>query len=173
MIARILAGDTAAAKTLYDRHVKPVYRLAYRMAGDETLAQDWTQETFVRAFSRLSQYRGDAAFSTWLLAVANSVSLNGLRKVNRFREREADFDDASGIVQEERTDALEVRARIDREIDRLPDRYRAVFVMYDIEGYSHEEIATSLGISLAASKVHLSRARKKLRAALADLMVGG
>jgi RNA polymerase sigma-70 factor (ECF subfamily) len=173
VIARVLGGDTAAAKLLYDRHVRAVYRLAYRMAGDEELAKDWTQETFVRAFSRLAQFRGESSFSTWLLTVANSVSLNGLRKVTQVRRRETELEEAVAVVRDEPGESTELRQRIDYAIDRLPEKYRAVFVMYDIEGYSHTEIATSLGISPIASKVQLSRARSKLRTQLADLMIRG
>ena len=70
LIARVLAGEAAAERALYDRHVDRVYRLAYRLAGDPDLAMDFTQDTFIRAFDRLASYRGDAAFSTWLTAVA-------------------------------------------------------------------------------------------------------
>ena len=171
LIARVLAGDTSAAKPLYERYVSQVYRLTYRLAGDDALAQDWVQETFVRAFERLAQYRGDAAFGTWLCAVANSVSLNGLRKVNQVRAREIELEQAVGIARDDELGAADVRERIDRAIDQLPEKYRRVFVMYDMEGYSHDEIAGALGISSAASKVQLLRARAKLRAQLADLMV--
>jgi len=170
LIARVLTGDTPAAKLLYERYVGQVYRLAYRMAGDDALAQDWVQETFVRTFEKLPQYRGDAAFSTWLTTVANSVFLNGLRKVNRVRAREVEIEHAITVGRDDRTEDSDVRARIDRAIDDLPDKYRLVFVMYDVEGYSHDEIASSLGISVTASKVQLSRARAKLRAQLGDLM---
>lgn len=176
MIARVLAGDTSAAKPLYERYVGQVYRLAYRMAGDDALAQDWVQETFVRAFGKLSQYRSESSFGTWLHSVANSVSLNGLRKVNQFRAREIELDHAITIPagRDDGDDGVnaDVRLRIDKAIDQLPEKYRLVFVMYDMEGYSHDEIASSLGISVTASKVQLSRARAKLRAQLADLMVG-
>jgi RNA polymerase sigma-70 factor (ECF subfamily) len=156
---------------LYDRHVDAVYRLAYRMAGDDALAQDWVQETFVRAFGRLGQYRGEAAFGTWLRTVANSVALNGLRKVKQDWNRETDLETSIPIGHDQEHSDPTVRARIDRAIDELPDKYRLVFVMYDVEGYTHDEIASSLGITTTASKVQLSRARAKLRTQLADLMV--
>ena len=83
LISRVLAGDPSAERALYDAHVDRVFRLAYRMAGDMDRAQDYTQETFIRAFSRLQTFRGDAALSTWLGSIAISVTLNGLRKVRR------------------------------------------------------------------------------------------
>src|SRR5207245_10070872 len=79
------------------RHVDQVYGLACRLAGDDTLAKDFTEETFIRAFDRLGSLRGDAAFSTWLHAITTTVVLNGLRKMKRFRQREADIDDAQSI----------------------------------------------------------------------------
>ena len=94
LVQRVKQGDPAAERELYDAHVDRVYGLAYRMTGDETLARDLTQDAFVRAFDRIDGYRGDAALSTWLHSVTTSVVLNGLRKVRRIHQREADLDDA-------------------------------------------------------------------------------
>ena len=88
-------GDQRAFRALYEKHVDRMYRLAYRMAGDEALAMDFTQEAFVRAWKRLDQFRGDAAFSTWLHSITVSVALNGLRKVDRHRKRERSLEDAA------------------------------------------------------------------------------
>jgi RNA polymerase sigma-70 factor (ECF subfamily) len=85
LIARVRAGEPAAERALYDAHVDRVYRLAYRLAGDDELARDFTQEAFIRAFDRLHTFRGDSRFSTWLHAITTSVALNGLRKTKRFR----------------------------------------------------------------------------------------
>lgn len=167
LIARVLAGEATAERALYDRHVDRVYRLAYRLAGDPDLAMDFTQDTFIRAFDRLASYRGDAAFSTWLTAVATSVSLNGLRKLKRFRERETDLEHGDKVASK-RSSEPDLKERLSREIDRLPLGYRTVFVMHDVEGYTHEEIGTALGVETGTSKAQLSRARAKLREALAD-----
>ena len=88
LIAKVRAGDGAAERALYDAHVDRVYRLAYRLAGDDELAREFTQDTFVRAFDRLGAFRGEAKLSTWLHAIATSVVLNGLRKVKRFNTTE-------------------------------------------------------------------------------------
>jgi len=173
LITRVLAGDSTAAKAIYDRHVDRVYRIAYRLAGDDALAQDWVQETFIRAFDRLSQFRGDSSLATWLTSVATSVALNGLRKVKRSRTSEVELEEAQFLGQDSDADTLDLRARIQRAVDALPEKYRVVFVMYDMEGYSHEEIASSLSISAVASKVQLFRARSMLREQLADLVVRG
>jgi RNA polymerase sigma-70 factor, ECF subfamily len=168
LIGRILAGDPSAERSLYDAHVDRVFRLVYRMAGDPHRAQDYTQETFIRAFSRLAEFRGEAALSTWLGAIAISVTLNGLRKVRRRQEREVALDDLGPLHRSQREAEPDLKARLSRAIDDLPDGYRAVFVMHDVEGYTHEEIAAALGVHPGTSKAQLFRARARLREALAD-----
>jgi RNA polymerase sigma-70 factor (ECF subfamily) len=168
VIARVRAGDGAAERELYDAHVDRIYRLAYRMAGDDELAQDFTQETFIRAFERLDSFRGEASLSTWLHAIATSVVLNGLRKLKRARDRETDLDAADGVAGRGRSAEPDLKDRLYRAIDDLPERYRLVFVMHDVEGYTHEEIGAVLGVETGTSKAQLSRARAKLRTALSD-----
>jgi RNA polymerase sigma-70 factor, ECF subfamily len=169
LIARVVARDPNAERALYDAHVDRVYRLAYRLAGDETLARDFTQETFVRAFERIGSFRGDSSVSTWLHAIGVSVALNGLRTVKRLRTREAPIDDVyETAAAPARTADPDLKVRMARAIDALPLGYRTVFVMHDVEGYTHDEIGTALGIESGTSKAQLSRARAKLRAALAD-----
>jgi RNA polymerase sigma-70 factor (ECF subfamily) len=168
LIARVRAGEPAAERALYDAHVDRVYRLAYRVAGDDELARDFTQETFIRAFERLGTFRGDARFSTWLHAIATTVALNGLRKVKRFRTRETVLDAAGGVASGGRTAEPDLKTRLHAAIDALPDKYRMVVVMHDVEGYTHEEIAATLGVEVGTSKAQLSRARAKLRETLAD-----
>lgn len=169
LIRRVLDGDVMAERALYDAHVDRVYRLCYRIAnGDRELAQDFTQETFVRAFSRLADFRGASALSTWLHSIAVSVALNGMRKAKRWHERETPLDDAVpvGVVKREAEPDLKVRLK--RAIDELPEPYRVVFMMYDMEGYTHEEIGAVLEIPSGTSKARLSRARAKLRESLAE-----
>lgn len=168
LIARVRTGDDAAARVLYDAHVDRVYRLAFRLAGDDALAQEFTQDTFIRAFDRLGSFRGDAAFSTWLHTITTTVVLNGLRKVKRFRQREADIDDAHEVAAAPRRAEPDLKVRLKQAIDALPEGYRTVFVMHDVEGYTHEEIGAALGVEIGTSKAQLSRARAKLRTALAD-----
>jgi len=153
---------------LYDTHVDRVYRLAYRLSGDDELAREFTQDTFVRAFERLGSFRGEARLSTWLYAITTSVVLNGLRKVKRFRRRETDLTEATGVSRPGRQAEPDLKRRLAVAIDGLPDGYRTVFVMHDVEGYTHEEIGAALGIETGTSKAQLSRARARLREALAD-----
>jgi RNA polymerase sigma-70 factor, ECF subfamily len=170
LIGRVLAGDPSAERALYDAHVDRVFRLVYRMAGDLDRAQDYTQETFIKAFSRLREFRGEAALSTWLGSIAISITLNGLRKVKRSMEREVVLDD--GLLVSRVTPAAEpdLKDRMAKAIDDLPEGYRVVFVMHDVEGYTHEEIASSLGVHPGTSKAQLFRARARLRKSLADFV---
>ncbi len=168
LIARVLERDPVAERELYDAHVDRIFRLAYRMTGDDELAQEFTQETFIRAFDRLKQFRGDAALSTWLHSIAVSVVYNGLRKIKRLRSREVDLDETAGMGHNPMHTEPDLKERLVRAIDDLPVGYRTVFVMHDIEGYKHEEIAAALGVKTGTSKGQLSRAREKLREALAD-----
>ena len=168
LIARVLEGDPSAERRLYDAHVDRVFRLVYRMAGDLDRAKDYTQETFIRAFSRLAEFRGEAALSTWIGSIAISVALNGLRKVRRMRDREVALDDAPQMGRLSVEAEPDLKTRLAQAIDGLPEGYRAVFVMHDVEGYTHEEIASSLGVHPGTSKAQLFRARARLREALAD-----
>ena len=168
LISRAVAGDVVAQRTLYDRHVDRVYRLAFRLAGDDDLARDFTQETFIRAFERLKDFRNESSLSTWLYSIGVSVTLNGLRKVKRFRTREAVLDDALTVGHTARRAEPDLKERLARAIDALPEGYRTVFIMHDVEGYTHEEIGAALGVQAGTSKAQLFRARAKLREALAD-----
>jgi len=168
LIARVRAGEPAAERALYDAHVDRVYRLSYRMAGDDDLARDFTQETFIRAFERLDTFRGESAFSTWLHSIATTVALNGLRKLKRFRKRETDIEEADGVTASRANAEPDLKKRLAQAIDALPEGYRTVFLLHDVEGYTHEEIGAALAIESGTSKAQLSRARAKLRIALAD-----
>ncbi len=168
LIERSRAGDQHAFRELYDANVDRIYRLAYRMAGEEDLARDFTQEAFVRAYQKLEQFRGDSSFSTWLHAIAVSVSLNGLRKVQRHRKRERTFDEAPDLALAVRPADPDIKTRLKDAIDGLPELYRTVFLMHDLEGYSHNEIAIALDVAEGTSKARLSRARAKLRDMLGD-----
>lgn len=168
LIERVLAGEPAAERALYDAHVDRVYRLCFRLAdGDAELAQDFAQETFVRAFDRLAGFRREAALSTWLHAIAVSVALNGMRRVRRLREREVDLDGAAGVGARETTAEPDLKDRLRKAVAKLSEPYRTVFLMYDVEGYTHEEIGAVLGVPIGTSKARLSRARARLREELA------
>ena len=167
LIQRLKDGDQRAARTLYEANVDRVFRLCYRFAGEYDLAQDFTQETFVQAFTKIGTFRGDSAFGTWIASIAANVSLNELRKVRRFRDRQTELDERLHVVNPSRRIEPDLRADLHRAIDALPERSRAVFLLHDVEGYTHEEIGAILGIQSGTSKSQLFRARRRLRKDLA------
>ena len=167
LIARAKQGDELAERALYDAHVDRVYRLTYRMSGTAELAAEFTQDTFVRAFERLSTFRGESSLATWLHAIAVSVVLNGMRKQRRLRERELDLDEARAVGVESGGAEPDLKERLRRAIDGLPEHGRVVFLMHDLEGFTHEEIGEVLGIPSGTSKARLFRARAALREELA------
>lgn len=162
-------GDAGAFRELYDVHVDRVYSLTFRFAGCPDLARDMTQETFVRAWQRLDQFRGDAAFGTWLHTIAVSTSLNVRRRADRHLKRERPMENAGPIAGERVPSHPLLRDRIRSAVDQLPDIYRVVFLMHDLEGFSHGEIARTLNVAEGTSKARLSRARARLRDLLHDL----
>jgi len=131
---------------------------------------DFTQEAFVRAYQRLDQFRGEAAFSTWMHSITVSVALNGLRKLDRHRKRERSLEDAAPVAVVSHGVEPGVRDRIEQAVNALPEIYRTVFLMHDLEGFNHGEIAKVLGVAEGTSKARLSRARSKLRETLGPAM---
>jgi RNA polymerase sigma-70 factor, ECF subfamily len=167
LIERARRRDASAIRALYDSHVDRIYRLTFRMTGLEETARELTQDTFVRAFARIEGFREDAAFSTWLHSIAVSLTLNELKRRKRDRARRADLDDAVTMAESApRSDPL-LRDKLLEAVNDLPEGCRTVFMMHDAEGYTHQEIAATLGVTEGPSKAQLSRARGKLRVALA------
>jgi RNA polymerase sigma-70 factor, ECF subfamily len=168
LVARVLAGEQDAERELYDTHVDRVYRLIYRMVGDGDLAADYTQDTFIRTFDRLAGFRGESALSTWITSIAISVVYNGQRKVKRLRAREVDLEYAEPVAVPQREADPDLKGKLAAAIEELPAGYRTVFLMHDVEGFTHLEIGSALGIQEGTSKAQLSRARAKLRQQLAQ-----
>jgi RNA polymerase sigma-70 factor (ECF subfamily) len=171
LIARVLAGDRVAGRELYDAHAPRVFRLAFRLTGDAELAREFTQETFIRAFRQLDKFRGESALSTWLHRITVTVTANAMRKVKRLRERETDLEDLDSfhpLGTETRGIDPDLRERLAKAIDALPEIYRTTLIMHDLEGYTHMEIAEVLGVAEGTCKSRLSVARAQLRVALAD-----
>ena len=155
------SGDAQAFERLYRSHVGRVYALVRRMLDDED-ADEVTQDIFVRAWQKLGTYRGEAAFSTWLHRVGVNVILArrqtlGIRR-NRFLEGDEVLDAVPG-----RRSAPETTLDFESALARLPSGAREVFVLHDVEGYRHEEIAEMLGLAVGTSKSQLHRARMALR----------
>jgi RNA polymerase sigma-70 factor (ECF subfamily) len=166
LIARVIAGDRLAGRALYDTHAPRVYSLAYRMSGDSERAREFTQDTFIRAFARLSQFRGDAAFSTWLHRIVVTVISNARRSEVRFA-REVALDEANLIEASAVEAEPDLKDCIARAVENLSEAYRTTLIMHDIEGYTHAEIAEVLGVPEGTSKSRLSAARAQLRQELA------
>lgn len=155
------AGDAHAFERLYRAHVARIHSLARRMMGREHAA-DLTQDVFVRAWEKLGTFRGEAAFGTWLFRLAVNVILN--KRVSRAVDRNR-VDDSEAVFA-----TLSARGRPDGlsldfegAIEQLPEGARTVFVLHDVEGYTHEEIADWLGVTAGTTKAQLHRARMILR----------
>lgn len=168
LVERARRGDAAAHRALYDAHVDRIYRLTFRLTGIEHLAREMTQDTFVRAFALIGDFRGDSAFGTWLHTIAVSTTLNELKRRKRERARTLPLDDALGVGESRPRSDPVLRDRVMQAVNDLPPGCRTVFMMHDAEGYTHQEIATALGVTEGTSKAQLARAREKLRAALAQ-----
>ena len=168
LIERVKQGDARAQREMYESHVDRVYRLAYRLAGEDELARDFTQLTFIRAFEKIGDFRFESSLSTWLHTIGVSIALNGLRKVKTARNREAPIEAASSIGSTTREAEPDLKVRLAAAIDSLSEKYRTVFLMHDVEGFTHEEIGAALGIPPGTSKTRLFQGRAKLRDALAD-----
>jgi RNA polymerase sigma-70 factor (ECF subfamily) len=166
LIARVLAGDRLAGRALYDTHAPRVYSLAYRLSGDADKAREVTQDTFIRAFARLPQFRGDAAFSTWLHRIVLTIVSNARRTELRLG-REVALDEADLIEAAAPEAEPDLKECIARAIEGLSEAYRNTLIMHDIEGYTHAEIAGILGVPEGTSKSRLSAARAQLRQELA------
>lgn len=165
LVKRAQRGDVQAFEQLYRDNVGRVFALCRRMCGETSQAEELTQEAFVRAWQRLSTFRGDSAFSTWLHRLTVNVVLGHLRTRSRRGEKELpelERCDTGSQVHHEPGLAVD----LERAISSLPDRARTVFVLHDVEGYRHREIAQLAGMAEGTSKAQLHRARKLLREVL-------
>jgi RNA polymerase sigma-70 factor (ECF subfamily) len=164
LLPRAVAGDEGAFEAIYRRTVGSVYGVCLRMTAERSIAEECTQRTFVKAWQRLSDFRGDAALSTWLHRIAvNEVLALGRRERRHLRGLDLrDVDSISALEAGEPAAEMD----LERAIGLLPERARQVFVLYGIYGHSHEDTAAMLGIAIGTSKAHSHRARELLRGAL-------
>jgi len=155
------SGDERAFRILYRRHTPRLYGVLARSGGTSTQeAEDWVQETWVRAVEGLPRFRWDAAFSTWLVAIGLNVLRDALRKNGR--RMEDTWDET--LDPPVRAAPVGERVDLERALRALPHGMRTVLVLHDVEGWAHESIAERLGITAGTSKSQLHRARKALRA---------
>jgi len=163
------AGDRRAFERLYRTHVNRVFSLCTRMCGSKVRGEELTQDVFVRAWEKLPQFRGDAQFSTWIHRVAVNIVLTDRKNEARTRKRMVEDESESGETPLQKasvTPGYGDRMDITAAMENLPPGARQIFVLHDIEGYKHEEIAEMCGITAGGSKAQLHRARLLLREAL-------
>ena len=171
LIRRAIDGDERALRQLWSQYAPRIDAVVKRLAGDPDLAADIAQDVWIQIFRALKTYRGDAQFGTWAHRIAVNRTLNALRKVRRLAKVEMDIEEDSVSVEMD-SDRAFVAASIEEAARKLPDGARTVFMLHDVEGYTHEDIARELGITPGASKSQLFKARAKLRRLLAHLVDG-
>jgi len=168
LVERAASGHVESFEELYRRAVGRVYGLCLRMCGNQSLAEELTQEAFIRAWQKLPSFRGESAFSTWMHRLTVNVVLGHQRSAGRRQAREHAAGEewyGDGNATRERPG---ISVDLERAIARLPERARTVFVLHDVEGYKHTEISEVAGMAVGTSKAQLSRARHLLRKALAS-----
>ena len=168
-IRRAVNGDESALRAIWTQHAPRIDALVRRLVGDPDQAADVAQEVWIQIFRALPGYRGDSQFSTWAHRIAVNRTLNALRSLRRVSKIEVDIEEDSFSVEHD-GDRSMLAQTIDEAVQKLSPGARHVFVLHDVEGYTHEEIATELGITSGGSKSQLFKARAKLRRLLAPLM---
>jgi RNA polymerase sigma-70 factor, ECF subfamily len=162
LVERAQRGERRAFEALYREHVGRVYALCLRMSGDTDRAEELTQDVFVRAWTRLSNFRGDAAFGTWLHRIAVNAVLQKRRgdKRREMRIETRENLELEGAATRERpAETMD----LERAVAGLPEGARAVFLLHDVQGYKHHEIADMMGLAVGTTKAQLHRARRLLR----------
>ncbi len=168
-LKRAIAGDEGALRSLWTRHSPHIDAVVFRLCGDADLAADIAQEVWMQIFRALPSYRGDSQFGTWAHRIAVNRTLNALRKVRRLSKLETDIEDDTASVEMD-SDRTFIGESIEKAMLHLSPGARAVFVLHDVEGYTHGEIGEELGITAGGSKSQLFKARAKLRRLLAPLV---
>ena len=166
LVARAQAGDQTAFRELYRQHAGRVYALCLRLTGNSGDAEERTQDVFVRLWDKLRSFRGESAFSSWLHRLSVNVVLNERRTTMRREQRVMPTEDPENVGAQHAApvrDSSGLKIDLERAIAELPDGAREVFVLFDIEGYGHAEIAALVGIAEGTSKAQLFRARRLLR----------
>jgi RNA polymerase sigma-70 factor (ECF subfamily) len=170
LIERAKQGDAEAFEALYNLHKRRVYSLCLRMTANTAAAEDLTQEAFLQLFRKIGTFRGESAFSTWLHRMAVNVVLMQLRKKNLpvvpledTMESEEEAPRKEPGADDPRLAGSIDRMQLQKSIEALPPGYRMIFLLHDVEGYEHNEIAEMVGCSIGNSKSQLHKARMKLR----------
>jgi RNA polymerase sigma-70 factor (ECF subfamily) len=171
-------GDAAAFETIYGMHCRRVYALCLRMVGDPVEAEDLTQETFLQLFRKIHTFRGESAFSSWLHRLTANIVLMRFRKK---RPITVSLDETPAADVEKERSTLEIgapdlrligvfdRVNLQNALAKLPEGYKSMFLLHDVQGFEHNEIAAMLGCSVGNSKSQLHKARKRLREILHEV----
>jgi RNA polymerase sigma-70 factor (ECF subfamily) len=163
-IRRAQSGDIDAFEQLYREHSPRIYALCLRLrAGDKTDATELLQDVFVKAWRRLDTFRGDCAFASWLHRLAVNTMLESARSDGRRTARVLPMEDTSRLAGAARSSGIELKMDMENAIASLPKGARLAFVLHDVEGYQHQEIAEQLGVTVGTVKAQLHRARRLLR----------
>jgi RNA polymerase sigma-70 factor (ECF subfamily) len=169
-VARAAAGDRGAFERLYRQHVNRVFSLCARMVADRGRAEELTQDVFVRAWEKLKLFRGESSFATWLHRLTVNVVLNARKSEGRQKTRFEENDEEKGMDAHAGVVGMPLAPGdlldLEEAVTKLPPGARRVFLLHDVEGYKHEEIAEMLGVTSGATKAQLHRARLLLREAL-------
>ena len=171
LIQRAAAGDEPAMRQLWSQHAPHIDAVVRRLVGDADDAADIAQEVWIQIFRALPTFRGDAQFSTWAHRIAVNRTLNALRRTRRLARHEVELAEDSASVEQDGERSL-LAATIANAAARLAPGARTVFLLHDVEGYTHEEIASALGITAGGSKSQLFKARARLRRLLAPVIEG-
>jgi RNA polymerase sigma-70 factor, ECF subfamily len=166
LVQQVRSGERRAQEEIFRRYKDRIYSLCLRMTANRSTAEDLTQDAFLSLFQKIGTFRGESKFSSWFHRLASNLVIDFLRRQKRLVFPEQREGDEEGFLEKlprraegSPLDELELR----RALDRLPEGYRVVFVLFEVEHYSHEEIAEMLGCSVNTSKTQLFKARKRLR----------
>ena len=163
-VRRAQAGDVAAFETLYREQSGRIFALCLRLrGGDRADATELMQDVFVRAWRRLATFRGDSAFSSWLHRLAVNTMLENARTERRRTARVLSMEDTSMLAGAAQSTGIDLRMEMEEAVASLPKGARIAFVLHDVEGYQHQEIAQQLSVSIGTVKAQLHRARRLLR----------
>jgi len=179
-VAQVCAGDSGAFRVLVDRHSRPVFRLAYRLTGNQQDAEDVVQETFLRAYRQLNRFESRASFGTWIHRIGVNCAMDLLRQRQRHQASAVRSDSETGeaaavpdegaVAPDRLAASTEIRLRLTRALDALTPAERAAFMLRHFEGQSLEEIGQALGLRTSATKHSIFRAVQKMRRALEPLV---
>ena len=167
LVARVQAGEIGAFEALYTQHAARIYSLASRMAGSPEDGEDLLQEIFLQAYRKLGSFKGEASIGTWLYRLAMNHCLDFVRSRRAKMDRITDTLDAENAFEPlSRRETPAAKIDLERAIARLPSGCREAFVLHDVEGFDHKEVARLLGIAEGTSKSQVFKARMKLRGLL-------